>query len=281
MRRSLNLAYQRWAAWPSNHENLRQPDSITEISRTADRNTTNLHIYRSLRPSAAFSLLYRSSFTSDHQPFGHGLRDCTHGDSVAPRRRAHPCVSPDASWSRRTRADGARSYPPSYMNLMRTRQSIPKVVKNADGKEMVVLLKEEEGADGASSKGRPVGPYVLELMAILASVLTRYCSQYWDRDEKIKFMDVHGIDVSVCWSTGALRAELTAFVTGRVAREPLAGLPVGRGGHQGCIRAQRGPQQVLRHVHAGGGEQVEALQGQNPEAPLRVRLAATCAWHLD
>ncbi|GAA5820901.1 hypothetical protein JCM3770_004859 [Rhodotorula araucariae] len=69
-------------------------------------------------------------------------------------------------------------YPPSYMDLMRRREHIPKVIKGSDGQEMVVLLKEEEGK-GANSKGRPVGP------------------QYWDRSEKIKFMDTHGIDVSV------------------------------------------------------------------------------------
>ncbi|BGP10539.1 hypothetical protein JCM10049v2_006431 [Rhodotorula toruloides] len=69
-------------------------------------------------------------------------------------------------------------YPPTYMNLLRRREQIPKVVKNNEGNEMVVLLKEEEGK-GANSKGRPVGP------------------QYYDREEKIKFMDAHGIDVSV------------------------------------------------------------------------------------
>ncbi|GAA5866327.1 hypothetical protein JCM1840_004087 [Sporobolomyces johnsonii] len=69
-------------------------------------------------------------------------------------------------------------YPPSYMELMRKRAQTPKIIKGVDGGERVVLLKEEEGK-GANSKGRPVGP------------------QYWDRDEKIKFMDTHGIDVTV------------------------------------------------------------------------------------
>ncbi|GAA5821813.1 hypothetical protein JCM11251_001038 [Rhodosporidiobolus azoricus] len=69
-------------------------------------------------------------------------------------------------------------YPPSYANLMRRRDKIPKIITGADGQEMVVLLKEEEGK-GANSKGRPVGP------------------QYWDRTEKLTFMSTHGIDVSV------------------------------------------------------------------------------------
>lgn len=56
-------------------------------------------------------------------------------------------------------ADSSFSYPPTYMNLLRRREQIPKVVKNNEGNEMVVLLKEEEGK-GANSKGRPVGPSV-------------------------------------------------------------------------------------------------------------------------
>ncbi|GAA6058675.1 hypothetical protein JCM10212_004086 [Sporobolomyces blumeae] len=69
-------------------------------------------------------------------------------------------------------------YPPTYMELLRKRERIPKILKDDKGNERVVLLKEEEGK-GANSKGRPVGP------------------QYWDRDEKINFMDLHGIDATV------------------------------------------------------------------------------------
>ncbi|GAA5828836.1 hypothetical protein JCM3766R1_003836 [Sporobolomyces carnicolor] len=69
-------------------------------------------------------------------------------------------------------------YPPTYVELLRKRERIPKIIKSVEGDERLVLLKEEE-KKGASANGRPVGP------------------QYWDRAEKIKFMDVHGIDVSV------------------------------------------------------------------------------------
>ncbi|GAA5929545.1 amidohydrolase family protein [Sporobolomyces koalae] len=69
-------------------------------------------------------------------------------------------------------------YPPAYMELLRKRERIPKVVKSETGDERIVLLKEEEHK-GAAAKGRPVGP------------------QYWARAEKLKFMDVHGIDQSV------------------------------------------------------------------------------------
>ncbi|KAM0748212.1 amidohydrolase 2 [Meredithblackwellia eburnea MCA 4105] len=70
-------------------------------------------------------------------------------------------------------------YLPSYMDLMRKRTRIPRVHTDDKGQERVILLKEEEAGGGDHSKGRPVGP------------------QYWDRKEKIAFMDLHGIDVSV------------------------------------------------------------------------------------
>lgn len=70
-------------------------------------------------------------------------------------------------------------YLPSYMDLIRKRTTIPRVHTAEDGQERVILLKEEEAGGGSHSQGRPVGP------------------QYWDRKEKIKFMDTHGIDVSI------------------------------------------------------------------------------------
>ncbi|GJN93532.1 hypothetical protein Rhopal_006589-T1 [Rhodotorula paludigena] len=69
-------------------------------------------------------------------------------------------------------------YTPTYVDLLRKRDQVPKVVRSNDGDERMILLKEEEGK-GASASGRPIGP------------------QYWDRAEKIRFMDTHGIDVSV------------------------------------------------------------------------------------
>ncbi|KAG6916718.1 hypothetical protein DXG01_005667 [Tephrocybe rancida] len=68
-------------------------------------------------------------------------------------------------------------YLPRYAALLRTRSSVPLIRSSAtrDGKldERLLILDHEP------SGGRPVGP------------------QYWDRDEKLKFMDKHGIDVSV------------------------------------------------------------------------------------
>ncbi|KAL8287418.1 hypothetical protein RQP46_003276 [Phenoliferia psychrophenolica] len=70
-------------------------------------------------------------------------------------------------------------YLPSYMAMLRKRTRIPRVHTAADGQERVILLKEEEAGGGDHSQGRPVGP------------------QYWDRKEKIAFMDTHGIDVTI------------------------------------------------------------------------------------
>lgn len=68
-------------------------------------------------------------------------------------------------------------YLPRYAALLRTRSNVPFIRSSAtlDGKvdERLLILDHEP------SGGRPVG------------------AQYWDRGEKLKFMDQHGIDISV------------------------------------------------------------------------------------
>ena len=68
-------------------------------------------------------------------------------------------------------------YLPRYATLLRSRSSVPMIRPSStpDGKldERLLILDHEP------SGGRPVGP------------------QYWDREEKLRFMDKHGIDVSV------------------------------------------------------------------------------------
>ncbi|KAF9057982.1 hypothetical protein BJ165DRAFT_1539865 [Panaeolus papilionaceus] len=68
-------------------------------------------------------------------------------------------------------------YLPRYASLLRSRSSVPlmRTITSPTGvpEDRLVIL------DNEPSGGRPVGP------------------QYWDRQEKIKFMDKHGIDVSV------------------------------------------------------------------------------------
>ncbi|KAJ7781038.1 amidohydrolase 2 [Mycena metata] len=67
-------------------------------------------------------------------------------------------------------------YLPRYAQMLRSRTSVPRILTSTrDGKpdDRLLILDHEP------SGGRPVGP------------------QYWDREEKLKFMNAHGIDLSV------------------------------------------------------------------------------------
>ncbi|KAF9478141.1 amidohydrolase 2 [Pholiota conissans] len=68
-------------------------------------------------------------------------------------------------------------YLPRYTSLLRSRSTVPFIhsITNSEGvaEDRLLILDHEP------SGGRPVG------------------SQYWDREEKLKFMDKHGIDVSI------------------------------------------------------------------------------------
>lgn len=68
-------------------------------------------------------------------------------------------------------------YLPRYASLMRSRATVPRIIpwtgKDGQQEERLLILDHEPNG------GRPIG------------------AQYWDRNEKLKFMDLHGIDVSV------------------------------------------------------------------------------------
>ncbi|KAL7409900.1 amidohydrolase 2 [Mrakia frigida] len=70
-------------------------------------------------------------------------------------------------------------YLPGYAKILRNRTSAPRILTRTgpDGKpdDRLLILDNESAAVG----GRPVGP------------------QYWDRSEKLGFMNTHGIDVSL------------------------------------------------------------------------------------
>jgi aminocarboxymuconate-semialdehyde decarboxylase len=68
-------------------------------------------------------------------------------------------------------------YLPRYVKELKARSTVPRIIE-VDGQERILLLPSEE-EDSTTAKGRPFG------------------SQYWSVDEKIKFMDQHGISVSV------------------------------------------------------------------------------------
>lgn len=73
-------------------------------------------------------------------------------------------------------------YPPSYISLLRSRTSPPYIRDFADlppsESSRLIILPGEESAP-ASARGRPVGP------------------AFWSVDEKLRFMDAHGISASV------------------------------------------------------------------------------------
>ncbi|KIP10676.1 hypothetical protein PHLGIDRAFT_50735, partial [Phlebiopsis gigantea 11061_1 CR5-6] len=68
-------------------------------------------------------------------------------------------------------------YLPRYADFLRSRSNVPRIFSRTNNlgeqEERLLILENEPTA------GRPIG------------------AQYWDRDEKLKFMDKHGIDVSV------------------------------------------------------------------------------------
>lgn len=84
-------------------------------------------------------------------------------------------------------------YLPRYASMLRSRAAIPFIRTRQDGDRLVILDNEPSG-------GRPVG------------------AQYWDRNEKLAFMDKHGIDVSVVstanpWLDFLSPAEATQMAT--------------------------------------------------------------------
>ncbi|KIM96350.1 hypothetical protein OIDMADRAFT_105933 [Oidiodendron maius Zn] len=69
-------------------------------------------------------------------------------------------------------------YPPSYVDLLKSRSAIPYIRSFPPSPDLrLVILPAEDTA--STSRGRPVGP------------------AYYDITEKIKFMDLHSIDISV------------------------------------------------------------------------------------
>ena len=64
-------------------------------------------------------------------------------------------------------------YLPRYMEYLRSRSNVPKVVSNSNIERLVILPGEE--LDNSTSSGRPIGP------------------EYYDPQEKMKFMDVSTI----------------------------------------------------------------------------------------
>lgn len=73
-------------------------------------------------------------------------------------------------------------YPPKYIELLKSRQSVPFIRNFADApnnSRLIILPGEDDPSTPSTSRGRPVN------------------DSYWDINKKIEFMDAHDIDVSV------------------------------------------------------------------------------------
>ncbi|KAI0637965.1 amidohydrolase 2 [Trametes polyzona] len=90
-------------------------------------------------------------------------------------------------------------YLPRYAAFLRSRTSVPRIFSRTspEGKQEERLLI----LDDEPSEGRPIG------------------AQYWDRDEKLKFMDRHSIDVSVVSSANPWLDFLPAPIAHKLAGE--------------------------------------------------------------
>ena len=94
-------------------------------------------------------------------------------------------------------------YPPAYMALLRSRDAVPYVRSFPDSpnpkEERLVILPAEDTA--STSRGRPIG------------------SEYYDVEEKLAFMDTHGIDISVLSLANPWLDWLPADTAAETARE--------------------------------------------------------------
>ena len=84
-------------------------------------------------------------------------------------------------------------YPPRYLQLLRSRQSLPLIRPgpNSTSPERLIILPDEDKSQSTSS-GRPIGP------------------EYYDTELKLEFMKRHKIDVSIIRSPFPLA--LAAFL---------------------------------------------------------------------
>lgn len=89
-------------------------------------------------------------------------------------------------------------YLPSYISLLRSRTAVPFIRTYSDIGDRLIILP---GEDTSPSRGRPIGP------------------AYWDINEKLKFMDAHGIDTSVISLANPWLDFLEPGNAGNVARQ--------------------------------------------------------------
>jgi predicted TIM-barrel fold metal-dependent hydrolase len=91
-------------------------------------------------------------------------------------------------------------YLPSYMNVLRKRTEIPRVITSPSGEDRLVILPGED-AESTTSAGRPIG------------------REYYDVEAKLQFMDLHGIETSVVSLANPWLDFLTGDAAASVAQE--------------------------------------------------------------
>ena len=111
-------------------------------------------------------------------------------------------------------------YSPTYVSLLRSRTTVPYINSRVDGDRLIILENEPRyvlllwripSLDAQFfSEGRPVGP------------------QYWERDQKLAFMDKHGIDISVVSGNSDICLRAVYDQLEGIYRESMAGLPIAK-----------------------------------------------------
>jgi aminocarboxymuconate-semialdehyde decarboxylase len=99
-------------------------------------------------------------------------------------------------------------YPPSYIELLKSRSSIPYIRSFPPSPALRLVILPAEDTE-STSRGRPVGP------------------EYYDINKKIEFMDTHSIDISVIslanpwldWVPAAEAAKAAAGINNEVNEE--------------------------------------------------------------
>eukprot|EP00392_Amoebophrya_sp_AT5.2_P014931 g15113.t1 len=131
-------------------------------------------------------------------------------------------------------------YYPSYMDILRRRTRIPKVISNKlssssgskiKSEERLVILPNEESSQ-ESSVGRPIG------------------AEYFDVNEKLKFMDDHGISHSIKLNDDV--AEMCGKHPARLSGFSI--LPTSSGGDACAAEVVRSAGVTVKNAAAGGAE---------------------------
>lgn len=94
-------------------------------------------------------------------------------------------------------------YPPAFMQLLKSRQTVPYIrdVPGAETARLVILPGEDDQSRPPEARGRPLGP------------------DYWDVERKVSFMNAHSIDMSVVSLANPWLDFMPSHAAARTARQ--------------------------------------------------------------